>query len=92
MPVTAPTIASVVSRTLYFCHPRTAGSYTLSSRSKSTPSIPTDAHVSHSRTVSASVVDGHRAHGADRRRAVNTDSSAALRRRYGHPSCPSRTA
>ncbi|MDT0484652.1 HAD family hydrolase [Streptomyces doebereineriae] len=33
----------------------------------------------------ASVVDGHGAHGADSRRAANTDSSAARRRRYGHP-------
>jgi hypothetical protein len=31
------------------------------------------------------VVGGHSAHGADNWRAVNTDSSAALRRRYGHP-------
>jgi hypothetical protein len=29
------------------------------------------------------VVDGHSAHAADSRRAANTDSSAALRRRYG---------
>ncbi|AMW08150.1 hypothetical protein A4E84_00475 [Streptomyces qaidamensis] len=49
---------------LYFRDPRTAGSYTPSSRLKSTPSIPTDAHVSHSRTVSGSVVDGHSTHGA----------------------------
>jgi hypothetical protein len=53
---------------LYFRHPRTAGSYTLSSHLKSRPSIPTDAHVSHSRTVSGSVVDGHNAQGADSRR------------------------
>ncbi|MER6735679.1 hypothetical protein [Streptomyces puniciscabiei] len=32
---------------------------------KTTPSIPTDAHGSHSRTVSGSVVDGHRTHKAD---------------------------
>ncbi|MDX2761008.1 ABC-2 transporter permease [Streptomyces europaeiscabiei] len=32
-----------------------------------------------------SVVDGHSTHGADSQRALNTDSSAALRRRYGHP-------
>lgn len=31
------------------------------------------------------MVDGHGAHGVDSRRAVNTDSSAARRRRYGHP-------
>nr|WP_303708628.1 hypothetical protein [Kutzneria buriramensis]WKX05995.1 hypothetical protein Q4V64_00190 [Kutzneria buriramensis] len=50
---------------------------------KTTPSIPTDAHVSHSCTTSASVVDGHSVHGAMSRRAANTDCSAALRRRYG---------
>ncbi|MGW3059527.1 hypothetical protein ACWC98_26850 [Streptomyces goshikiensis] len=44
------------------------------------PSIPTGAHVSHSRTLSASVVDGHSTHGVDSRRPANTDSSAALRR------------
>ena len=47
-----------------------------SSLLKTIRSIPTDAHVSHSRTVSASVVDGHSAHGAMSRRASNTDSSA----------------
>lgn len=31
------------------------------------------------------MVDGHSAHGADNRRVANTDSNAALRRRYGHP-------
>ncbi|MBB3074934.1 hypothetical protein FHS41_001403 [Streptomyces violarus] len=40
-------------------------------------------HVSHSRRTSASVVDGHSAHGAMSRRAANTDSSVARRRRYG---------
>ncbi|MFD0378716.1 hypothetical protein, partial [Streptomyces sp. NPDC127112] len=50
---------------------------------KTTPSIPTDAHVSHSRTVYASVVDGHSTHGAANRRSANTDSSASLRCRYG---------
>lgn len=65
--------------------PRTEGRYGSSNRLKNTPSVPTDAHVSHSRTVSASVVDGHSAHGADSRRAANTDSSAARRRRYGQP-------
>lgn len=50
-PVTAPTFASVVSRTLYFRPPRTEGSYALSSRLNSTPSIPGAVHVSHSRTV-----------------------------------------
>jgi hypothetical protein len=45
--------------------------------------MPTDAHVSHSRTVSGSLVDGHSAHGTDSRQAANTDSSAALRRWYG---------
>jgi len=53
-------------------------------RLKTMPSIPTDAHVSHSRTVSGSVVDGHSAHGATSRRAANRDSSAVLRRWYGH--------
>lgn len=54
------------------------------------PSIPTDAHVSHSRTTSASVVDGHSARGADSQRAANTDSSAARRLRYGHPAVSAR--
>lgn len=63
-------------------HRRPVGSPSLL---KTTPSIPIDAHVSHSRTTSASVVDGHSAHGADSRREANTDSNAALRRRYGHP-------
>ncbi|WP_330293443.1 hypothetical protein [Streptomyces sp. NBC_00576] len=57
-----------------------------------TPSIPTDAHASHSRTTSASVVDGHSAHGTDSRRAANTDSSAALRRRYGRSDSQNRVA
>jgi hypothetical protein len=52
---------------------------------KTTPSILTDTHDSHSRTVSGSVVDGHSAHGAKSRRAAHTDSSAARRLRYGHP-------
>ncbi|MFD4878564.1 hypothetical protein ACFWOB_35060 [Streptomyces sp. NPDC058420] len=50
---------------------------------KSKPSMPTDVQVSHSRRVSGSVVDGHSAHGADSRRAANTDSGPALRRWYG---------
>ncbi|MDX3799155.1 hypothetical protein [Streptomyces sp. AK04-3B] len=33
--------------------------------------------------MSGSVVDGHSIHGADGRRAADTDSSRALRRRYG---------
>jgi hypothetical protein len=33
-------------------------------------SIPTDARVNHSRTVVASVVDGHGVHGADSHRAA----------------------
>ncbi|WUS44193.1 hypothetical protein OG213_06855 [Streptomyces mirabilis] len=52
---------------------------------KTTPSIPADAHVSHSRAVSSWVIDEHSAHGADIWWAANTDSSVALRRRYGHP-------
>ncbi|MFD5569462.1 hypothetical protein [Streptomyces cadmiisoli] len=40
---------------------------------KSTPSIATDVHVSHSRTVSGSVADGHSAHGADNRGAAKMD-------------------
>ncbi|MGW7281465.1 hypothetical protein ACWGIV_24785 [Streptomyces sp. NPDC054844] len=48
------------------------------------PSIPSDARVSHSRKTSASVVDGHSAHGADSRRAVMTASGAALCLRHGH--------
>jgi hypothetical protein len=64
-PVTAPTMASVVSRTLYFNQPLVEGRYGLSSLLKTTPSRPTAVHdVSHSRTVSGSVVDGHSAHGA----------------------------
>lgn len=55
------------------------------SRLKTTPSIPTVAQDSHSRTVSGSVVDGHSAHGAKSRWAPNPDSSAARRREYGHP-------
>ncbi|MFJ3206068.1 hypothetical protein [Streptomyces sp. NPDC086989] len=47
---------------------------------KTTPSLPADAHVSHSRTGSALVVDGHSTHGVDSRRPANTASSAALRR------------
>ncbi|MEU6777438.1 hypothetical protein [Streptomyces sp. NPDC046759] len=46
-----------------------------------TPSIPTGANVSHSLTV----VDGPSTHAADSRRAVNADSSTAVRRRYSHP-------
>ncbi|MFF3663540.1 hypothetical protein [Streptomyces olivochromogenes] len=83
--MTAPTITSPVSRTLYFCQPLTEGRWASASLLKITPSIPPDAQVSHSRTTSASVVDGHSAHGADSRRAANTDSSAALRRWYGRP-------
>ena len=64
-PVTAPTMASVVSRTLYFNHPLAEGRYGLSSCLKTTPSRPAAVHdVSHSWTVCGSVVDGHSAHGA----------------------------
>ncbi|MGV9567924.1 hypothetical protein [Streptomyces sp. NPDC003480] len=43
--------------------------------------MPTGAQVGHSLTV----VDGHSTRGADSWRAVNADSSPAVRRRYGHP-------
>ncbi|GHA70049.1 hypothetical protein GCM10010345_86860 [Streptomyces canarius] len=56
-----------------------------SAGAKTTPSTPADAHDSHSRTVSGSVVDGHSAHGAKSRRVANTDSRAARRLRYGQP-------
>lgn len=49
------------------------------------PSMPTAAHDSHSRTVSGVVFDGHRVGGADCWRAAKSDSRAARRRRYGHP-------
>ncbi|MET8560930.1 hypothetical protein ABZV75_10130 [Streptomyces flaveolus] len=60
---------------LYFRHPLTDGRQASVSRLKTTPSIPTDAHDSHSRTVAGPAADGHSAHGAKSRRAVNTDFS-----------------